>query len=463
MEKAGMTLKVKLTAITLVTILSLIALFGVILTMERANLMRDRQEKVRNLVEAAHAIIEHHARQVQEGRLSEAEAQKNALDTLRAMRYDKVEYFWVNDFHPRVLMHPIKPELAGKDMSGLKDPNGKLLFVEFVNEVKKNGAGFVDYYWPKPGSEAPVAKISYVKGYTPWGWIVGSGIYLDDVDAIFRKTALTLLGIGLIIGLIIAVPLALFARGLNRSLGGEPAYAREITRRIASGDLSTPVICQPGDNESLLAGMKHMQDTLRTMISDVIKDAEQVSTAAGQLLSASEEVAERARQQSSAAASMAASVEQMVVSMEHVTDNAREASTLSREAGEVSQRGAAIIHNAATEMRQISDSVQASSRIIEELGHQSDQITSIVKTIREIADQTNLLALNAAIEAARAGEQGRGFAVVADEVRKLAERTSLSTTEIAGMVSKIQSGTRNAVASMEDGVQQVGKGVELAT
>ena len=132
-------------------------------------------------------------------------------------------------------------------------------------------------------------------------------------------------------------------------------------------------------------------------------------------------------------------------------------------AGEISNRGSEIIHSAASEMHKISDAVQSSSAIIEDLGRQSDQITSIVNTIREIADQTNLLALNAAIEAARAGEQGRGFAVVADEVRKLAERTSLSTTEIAAMVGKIQTGTRNAVESMQTGVAQAGRGVDLAS
>ena len=148
MQQQGMTLKAKLTGLILVTVVALIMLFGMVLSMERSNLMRDREEKVRNLVEAAHAVIEHHARLVQEGKLDEAQAKTLALDTLRAMRYDKVEYFWVNDYQPRVLMHPIKPELEGKDMSATKDPNGKLLFVEFVNEVKKNGAGFVDYYWP---------------------------------------------------------------------------------------------------------------------------------------------------------------------------------------------------------------------------------------------------------------------------------------------------------------------------
>jgi methyl-accepting chemotaxis protein len=159
---------------------------------------------------------------------------------------------------------------------------------------------------------------------------------------------------------------------------------------------------------------------------------------------------------------MAASVEEMAVSIDQVRENAAEAHAISQTAGSISEQGAAVIHNAASEMRKISDAVQASSKIVEELGQQSDQITSIVNTIREIADQTNLLALNAAIEAARAGEQGRGFAVVADEVRKLAERTSLSTTEIGGMVSKIQHGTHSAVTSMESGVAQVSNGVKLA-
>jgi methyl-accepting chemotaxis protein len=159
---------------------------------------------------------------------------------------------------------------------------------------------------------------------------------------------------------------------------------------------------------------------------------------------------------------MAASVEEMAVSIDQVRDNAAEAHGISIEAGNISDAGAQVIHNAANEMRKISDAVQASSQIVEDLGKQSDQISSIVNTIKEIADQTNLLALNAAIEAARAGEQGRGFAVVADEVRKLAERTGLSTTEITDMVGRIQNGTKSAVSSMQAGVSQVGNGVELA-
>ena len=159
-----MSLNTRLIATIVATLIALIVLFAGVLYAERGLLLSDRQEKVRNLVEVAHGVIAQHAKAVNEGRMSLEDAQAGALAVVRNMRYDTVEYFWVNDMTPRVLMHAAKPELEGKDMSALKDPNGKLLFNEFVAVVKRDGKGFVDYYWPKPGDKDPVAKISYVMG-----------------------------------------------------------------------------------------------------------------------------------------------------------------------------------------------------------------------------------------------------------------------------------------------------------
>ena len=462
MTHQGMTLHGKLLTMTVFTLGALALLFTVLLINGKSQMMEDRQAKVRNLVEVAHATLVHYEQQAREGRISVEEAKLSAAAAVRTMRYDQIEYFWINDLNDTMVMHPIKPELEGKKLDQIKDKNGKFLFVEFNKVVKAQGSGFVDYIWPKPGAEEGIPKISFVKGFAPWGWVIGSGIYVDDVDAKFRADAIKLLLWGLAIGAFIAITSFLVSRNIIRTLGGEPAVASAITRRIAGGDLATPIACGPNDQDSLLANIRIMQDNLRSMVTGIVNNAEQVACSADQLLVASEQVAERARQQSDAASSMAASVEQMAVSIDQVKENAAEAHNISEASGALSDDGASVIHNAASEMRKISEAVQSSSQIIEDLGRQSDQITSIVNTIKDIADQTNLLALNAAIEAARAGEQGRGFAVVADEVRKLAERTAQSTTEIAGMVSSIQNGTRSAVSSMQAGVEQVGNGVELA-
>lgn len=190
MTNPQLSLSTRLALVLLVTITALAGLLAGVLYSERALLLNDRKDKVRSLVESAHSVVAHFEDQARQGKMPVEAAQGAALAALRSMRYDNNEYFWVNDMAPKTLMHPIKPELEGKDMSGLKDPNGKYLFNEFVAVVRKDGKGFVDYFWPKPGEKDPVAKISYVMGFAPWAWVIGSGVYVDDVDRAYRDEAL---------------------------------------------------------------------------------------------------------------------------------------------------------------------------------------------------------------------------------------------------------------------------------
>lgn len=268
----------------------------------------------------------------------------------------------------------------------------------------------------------------------------------------------------LLLGGLVAVVLALsVAFVLSRSIAGRLQQVVDVARSIAQGRLDSSISRAGGDEIGvLLDAFATMQERLREMIGQIRYGAEQLVASAQNISSASTQLSVSTQEQSQAASSMAATVEELTVSINHVADNANEAHGLSSESGRQSAEGGTVIQSTLSSMQRIADTVQGAAVQISELGQHSDQISSIVNVIKEIADQTNLLALNAAIEAARAGEQGRGFAVVADEVRLLAQRTANSTQEITEMIKKIQTGTRNAVGNMEIGVQQVSSGVEQA-
>jgi methyl-accepting chemotaxis protein len=251
-------------------------------------------------------------------------------------------------------------------------------------------------------------------------------------------------------------------RSVTGPLGGEPATAKAVIDQIAGGDLTGQIPVRAGDTQSLLAATRRMQQNLRDMLAELRGNADSVAASAQGMASASAQVASATVQQSEAAAARAAAVEQMTVSITHVSDSARDAHGVTAQTGQLSQEGDRAIGETVAEMQRIAATVSEAAQTIREMGENSERISSIIGVIREVAEQTNLLALNAAIEAARAGEQGRGFAVVADEVRKLAERTAKATTEISDMVVAVQSSANHAVASMSGTVTRVDEGVRLA-
>lgn len=251
-------------------------------------------------------------------------------------------------------------------------------------------------------------------------------------------------------------------RSVTGPLGGEPATAKAVIDQIAGGDLTGQIPVRAGDTQSLLAATRRMQQNLRDMLAELRGNADSVAASAQGMASASAQVASATVQQSEAAAAMAAAVEQMTVSITHVSDSARDAHGVTAQTGQLSQEGDRAIGETVAEMQRIAATVSEAAQTIREMGENSERISSIIGVIREVAEQTNLLALNAAIEAARAGEQGRGFAVVADEVRKLAERTSSATEEITSMIGAIQADTATAVDTMDKALPQVERGLDLA-
>jgi methyl-accepting chemotaxis protein len=251
-------------------------------------------------------------------------------------------------------------------------------------------------------------------------------------------------------------------RSVMRPLGGEPDDAKATVERIARGDLTAEISLRDGDCDSLLAAMQGMQASLRKMVAELKANAEGVASAAGQLATASSEVAATTANQSEAASAMAATVQQVAVSINHVANSARDAHEVTERTGNMSQDGNRVIKDTVAEMQAVSTAVGQAAATLRATGENSEKISGIVQVIKAVAEQTNLLALNAAIEAARAGEQGRGFAVVADEVRKLAERSAQAANEVGGMIVALQDSAKTAVDTMEQAVERVGRGVTMA-
>lgn len=462
----------RINLIAMIGCVGLLVVLGLSLIKLSATMHQDIANATRANVETAYGVMTHFHDLEERHELSRADAQRQALSTISALRYGADDYFWVHDMYPHMLMHPFKPELDGKDISEKKDADGHAMFKQMAETVRAHGEGFVHYRWEKPGSTTPVPKISFVKGFAPWGWVIGSGVYVDTINAEVWGAALWL---GAIV-LVAAFAAGLFSWYLGKSITRPMDAVIQRMRTLAEGDTNGAIPgCERADELGEMAdalivfrdaaiakhaaeleqqttvdalgarlgdlaegnlvvrveGFPPAYDQIRTDYNNAVdalagamvkvRDAILgIGSSAANIRGASEDLAKRTESQ-------AASLEKTALAMNELTSTVKQATQ-----GAESVDGAIATARAEAEQSRsvLRDTIGAMGKI----EGASNEIAEIISVIDGIAFQTNLLALNAGVEAARAGDAGRGFAVVAAEVRALAQRAAEAANDVKGRI-----------------------------
>ncbi len=435
----------------------IVMLVGLALALEAINLIEyksqlehSRAVQSREIVSSAHAIAHYYHQQAQQGVLDESKAKQLALDAIAAMRYDTTNYVFIGNLQGEVVMHPIDSSLNGKNLTNAPDANGGMFFQDIMRVAREKQEGLVEYYWTRPNQSEAVPKISYVKLFRPWNWMVVTGVYVDDIQELFFQQLMNaLLILALAVPLIVMLSLRI-ANGITQPLLAISA----VMQRVSKGDLTGQVEHSSRDELGHLAqNVNETVDELRTLIKHVGISCVQIRESSESAAATTAQTFAGVKRQHEETEALATAMHEMAMTAQEVADTAERTASSSHDANDAANQGNQIVDTTIGRINNVADEMQKLLTTISQLERDTEEVENILNIISEISDQTNLLALNAAIEAARAGDQGRGFAVVADEVRQLAKRTQESTEQIRELNERLKSACHNAVSMMKNGHQ----------